>query len=1199
MDKRISENKALLAAYLNMAQQNAENTLRHISQLMGIQEVPQNLYDYQFLKELKTAKEAADEGTGRVKSERLQKIMALLHRHFPFLKAFLESEYRERNRESGKDKNKPKCPVSPAAYRKAVCDVLRLLGDLRNEYTHYDPQPRSKGEQSSHEKLQKTVVGYLYLCLLGGTRVVGARFKDTFKPQDYTFLTGTPRYKYVKTPDGKKKPEEREDFFYRLKDGNGLLSYVGVLLFASLFLHKKYVAEMLAQSGLFVPGERKMNTGVVDMERRILTEVFSIYRIRLSKERMESTRPDYALGLDMLNELQKCPPELYDVLAPEGQAVFRVKRDYDDEGQQADNGEVLLKRFDDRFPYFALRYLDESHAFDAIRFQVSVGRYRYKFYPKACIDVVRKHDAEDGSEADRLRSLQKDVNGFGRLGEVEAERLRRYAGHIFVEKPQDDDTPYITDHRASYVFNGNRIGLLFNWEGGRNDLQEVPEADGATLYLPALTFNGNDLGKDVRCVPPAAWLSTYELPAVLFHHLLCRRYYGATCHLTEDILMDCVKLYHQLFADVRSGRWKPGVARKDPEAFLAENYHTDQVCLHAKDIPQKLMEYLLQKGMGRPMKELFKKRSRERMERMLEGTRVRLKKFQEELAMQGSSDNKFGKKRYVDIRPGRLAAYLAKDMLFFQPYDDAEPNKLTGLNYQVLQGALAVYDRTPDEFRQLFQNARLLVPGNGEREHPFLGKVLQQKPNTAYQFYSDYLKAKIVYLEERLADKNETFATLFRLDHRQKWQPHDKAWYADLAGRYLDDVPVELPRGLFLEPIKHLLGRLLADGGQLDGKPGSKKMRQALNTERCNMAWLIAQYFNQILRDGNQPFYDSERKLYRRTYKYFNILNNQKEGNKLVQLFQSTAQIEDFRANQEEVAKKAYLTSREARALQNPEARLRKHLSAYKKNETAIRHYRVQDMLLFLMAKALLLEKGGLKEQGKLDGYRLRDVAPAADSILSLELPFSITVKLADGTERIISQEAIKAKNCGDFFRFLYDARVATLLPYTEAGQPLDRTLIEKELENYDLQRVPVFRLVHHMEQLVLRLCPELNDPSSPDYFFETDKVDKDGKPKTLAVKTNFREMLGKLKTKEGLRPDGLENLREDELELMVEVRNSFGHNRYARLALKGKVLPNIAKTIYGKFDGVVGRTVSLGRNQGVVVKNRKRNKKNAGKKKE
>jgi hypothetical protein len=145
----------------------------------------------------------------------------------------------------------------------------------------------------------------------------------------------------------------------------------------------------------------------------IIRDMLSIYRLRSPKgKKLEGGDNQVTLALDILNELRKCPKELYDVLSAKGQTFFEdaVKR-------SNERTPEVVKRFrsKDRFSFLALRYIDEMGVFDNIRFQVQLGKLRFKFYPKTCIN----------GEED-VRSLQKEINGYGKLQEIELERKSKY-----------------------------------------------------------------------------------------------------------------------------------------------------------------------------------------------------------------------------------------------------------------------------------------------------------------------------------------------------------------------------------------------------------------------------------------------------------------------------------------------------------------------------------------------------------------------------------------------------------------------------------------------------------------------------------------------------------------------------------------------------------------------------------------------------
>ena len=995
----------------------------------------------------------------------------------------------------------------------------------------------------------------------------------------YSFLTDT-KVRYDKERvSGRFKFIEKSNFPYRMKNEQGILSDVGILLFVCLFLHKKYIS-------MFMDKVKPYRKGADNVEKKVLLEIFSVYRIRLPKERYDSERPDYALGLDMLNELQKCPKELYETFAESDKAKFRVpiKSTSEDvvmdDGVIVENGEVLQIRVQDRFPTMALRYIDQTQAFPKIRFQVSLGHYRYSFYDKQCID---------SKEKDRVRVLQKEINGFGRLNEIELKRKEKYASHIRtndeVRKDTADSEPYITDCYANYVMNGNRIGFLFfDKDLGRTEVKAMNTAeDREIMYIPELEWN-KDLAKESKkegtnavCVPPIAWLSTYELPALVFHHHLCQRLKlvspdkKISKNPTEYVIIQCVKTYYRFFNGVKEGRLHPDMI-KDKES-LASLIRKDYAPLQLKDIPVKLVDYLTNKNVN--MEEVFKTRAKEQMEKMLEGTELRLKMFRKERAKIGSKDNKFGKKGYVDIRPGKLADYLAKDMLMFQPVDKDNKNKVTGLNFQVIQASLAIYDMTWEELRTIFENAKLINQKNIHLNHPFLGNLFASKkvPLNTMDFYERYLQEKINYLKKRLM--KGTFSDAFLHKNRMKWENRNADYYKALAGRYMEEMldedrkkknlkPIELPRGLFERSIVEILKNAYADESQ----DTYKKDLAALVKEQMfayekgelpqyNTSFFISAYLTHVLEDKVQPFYVSTSKAYKRTYKFFNMINNEIKRNALIAQYYTQEEFKVLRkkykligkldAKLAQYKKDAFDKEKkkpESRGKSNEEirniidSRLRKYHYEYDDNERAIRRFMVQDILVFLMAKELLLKNIGKddvkgKTRDKIEQYKLQNINPTSDTgnILSLSIRFSLTLTLKDGSTRTITQQELKLKNYGDFFRFVYDERLATLLSQTKSVE-INRDDLEKELLHYDLKRTEIFSWVHAMENYLFKQHPELEKKDKKEdgshYYYKNKNGDY------LPIRQNFRAMLN---------VPG--NIPIQHLEAMVEIRNSFCHNHY------------------------------------------------------
>ena len=1196
MQSKSPENRPVFAAYLNMARQNAFETLCHISKLMGIEVDEAEKDKENRLWEMKVVKELSVED---IKSERKLKLIKLFHSHFPFLKPIIDVEQRNPNgyipTELDEDPSQEQIKeelatkiiyASPLKYYAILENMFRLLNALRNEYTHANPEKVSMDQK---RKLHENIVRYAYNCLDGGRRVVKQRFGNFDLPSykdAYAFLTDT-KVRYDKERvSGKFKFVEKKNFPYRMKDSNDILSDVGILLFVCLFLHKKYIS-------MFMDKVKPYRKGADEIEKKVLFETFSIYRIRLPKERYDSERPDYALGLDMLNELQKCPKELYETFAEKDKAKFRVpikstsEDVVTDDGVIVENGEVLQIRVQDRFPTMALRYIDQAQVFPKIRFQVSLGHYRYSFYDKLCIDSTEK---------DRVRVLQKEINGFGRLNEIELKRKEKYGSYIRTNDKVRQDTaesePYITDCRANYVFNGNRIGFLFfDKELGRTEIKSMnTNEDKEIMYIPELVFdkdlaNGSKKeGTNAVCVPPVAWLSTYELPALMFHHHLCQKLNIASPdkkiskNPTEYVIIQCIKTYYRFFNDVKEGRLHPGMV-KDKDS-LASLIRKDYDPLQLKDIPMKLVDYLLNQKVN--MDIVFKECAKERMEKMLKGAEVRLKMFKEERKAIGSKDNKFGKKGYVDIRPGKLADYLAKDMLMFQPVDKYNKNKVTGLNFQVIQASLAIYDKTWEELRAIFENAHLINQKNTTLNHPFLGNLFtsKKKPLNTMDFYERYLEEKINYLRRRLV--KETFSDAFLHRNRMKWQKRDEAYYKALAGRYLEELlkdnrtnlkAIELPRGLFERNIVEILNNVYADESKQTYNQElavflNKQMEAYENGEQVpyNTSFFISAYFKHVLKDKVQPFYVSTHKEYKRSYKFFNMINNETKRNALFEQYYTQEEFKELRKKykltgklDEKLAK--YKNDAFDKERKKPESRgkskdeikdiinsrLRKYHYEYDDNERTIRRFMVQDILVFLMAKDLLLKNIGdeatdEKTVDRIKRYKLQNINPTSDNgnILSLSIPFKLTLTLKDGSTRTITQQELKLKNYGDFYRFVYDERLATLLSQTKNVE-IDRDDLEKELLHYDLKRTEIFHWIHAMENYLFTQYPELGkadkkEEGSRYYFTQKVKNKKTGVEEIQysPIRQNFRAMLNV--------PGDIPS---QHLEAMVEIRNSFCHNHY------------------------------------------------------
>lgn len=1044
--KQIPENlRSIFAAFANMAQCNAHTTFKFISKVARVEEDLQNLESsmktqhFRVLKEFKT-----------LQPEQQLKIIDTIHRHFPFLKPFVDNALA-----SNKNNKTPNALNEIIELR----NVLFTLDLIRTFCSHSNLIFTEK-QETDYNKDSRKIINGLKNTYDGARRIV----KDRFSIDDKS-IKFTERYKFNSKT---KKAEEDKSFRFKMDTDSGELSGIGIAFTICLFLNKAQITEFLKTADIY--------GNLTEEDQKIIREIFSVYRIIRPKNKIESQMPRHAFGLDMMNELMKCPKELFETFGPKNQNLFRVQGDNDGEYER------LYLRHQDRFQYFMQRYIDEFKVFDDIRFQVALGSYRFKFYNKKCVDSV---------EPNRVRCLQKDLNGFGRLSEIEAARKSLWEGLIrqYEEVHEDtaDEQPYITDERAHYITFRNKIGMFFPNGSNTDDINKMENIDGN--FLPKVD------GDNAPCASPTCWLSTYELPALIFHHYLSK-----DNSRTENIIKQAVNNYHRLFTDINDGTLKPMMGEAELEnALKAYN-------IQSSAIPTNMKDYLL--GKNRDMGEKFLKYAEEKVRTIKEKTQYRLECFKEAKQMIGNrKDNKIGKKNYVDIRPGRLASYLAEDIVRMMPVNDTNTNKPTGLNYSVIQSNLALFNNVEDlpKINRILSAARINC---GEYPHPFIKKVTEKNPQNVVEFYEHYLMEKIKYMEEILNSKAYK-ETAFLHANRLKWEKKDSQFFQDLAKRYLQIEQkgqtllkgIDLPRHLFDEDIKGMLKERFGD---------------LINTDGVNVAYLIQQYFKLVENDEPQSFYKKGR-----SYKFFDIIINEKSDNKLVKHYLKQGGILEYFKDSDEIEelKEEYLAGIKKKADREiEEKRLNAMWKGIEKNEKTIRRYQTQDTLIFLIAKSILTqEEDGISG---LEEFKLQDITPENDkSILNSTVDMKVFyIPKGSGEGKEIIFRDVKIKNIGDIYQILYDDRLESLLILV-SDNSIESEKIKEEFNNYDIQQRDIFQPIYRIENIARERYNWGKGDESP----------------------SFSSLINYLNNK-------TEKLDTEEAEMIVMIRNNFSHNSYSKI---------------------------------------------------
>ena len=1081
-----TEMKKYWAAYMNMARNNLFVTLMSISRSVGDPEpikgdnIESNIQNLGVLRRELTP-------------EMEEKTKSLFFKHFPFLRALSVKE--EQKEESGG----AQIPTLQD-LRNCITDFACTLGHYRNVNSHsIFIDKREDGVIERAQGSERRCGGYLQSILTVSTRTIKERYragknsvqKGMIDEESFKFITDSKVRISYRGRDRITTPNER--YYLNTFDKDGVhLSFFGKLMMTCLLLEKKYATELLTQCHFLDAFSGDAESPKLP-ERRLILEVMTALRIRLPERKLSIEKDEVQIALDILNELKKCPYELYDLLGDEDKSLFRIVSDTGDS--------VLLRWPDDRFPQLALSLLDSGRSFDRLRFQVNAGKLRYLFREeKRCVDGQT-----------RMRVIEEPLNGFRRRGELEEERVRKQSEGSGLwlglkilsqeDAPRNDASllPYITDSRTRYILDGDNIGMSVG------------------DFTPSIV-KMDDVRYKVEGKVPDCYLSKYELPGLLFYHHLTRGHSNMNWKSAEQIIIDTIGHYRKLFSDVKNGVLVPsaGEGEKQLSARLMSSYG-----VALPDVPEKIADYLLERECGGVEKfKLWKQRI---LDSLIQDTEKRLEKLDDVSKRVRSSDNKPGKKNYVYYKPGGYASFVAEDIVFFQECGASE--KLTGLNFKVLQSRMATFARgeatSMDILRQTFRNAGLISGTCGKGNHPFLYRVVSQSSQDIVDFYKLYLKEKKTYLISGIPDD----ATFLHRE-RAKWEDRDAQYYMNLAARYLER-PIQLPRQMFERAIRAILLSSFIQGESGDMK---SHIKEAFSNGRCNTAFMIMEYFNEYLNDGSQSFYGLfEGDLnHCQGYGFYSLIRNNLRTAKT--LVKSRRGIDGASSNYARFLEEAVRSIKEVSVGSNDlghklpiEELSGKLKSAYKdmmNTEKRLRRYAVQDQVLFLEARRVIWTYWGIKD--KENECLLGDIMPNGGSLLDLVMPYIETsYRVRSGNfgrmkefEAKVRQENVSVKDYGKVFKLFNDRRVNDLLSlHGKESAKMDD--ICEELDRYDRHRVGVFGDILKYEDKITKGIPE------------NDLVKDNGV-------VDFKVVQGY----------DYQNSEEDKIDIRV-IRNAFAHNQY------------------------------------------------------
>ncbi len=1024
--------KAFFASYLNTAKQNVFITFRDISERLGL---GFDLNDDDNMMNAGLWKKLRDNAEPDVSWKIIQKI----EEKFPY------ANYLAKNYAYFKRKERQ---AKPEDYSKVFAIFIQQLYDFRNSYTHavHDPV-----------ETPKEIIAGMQLLFDAGRRGIKKRFKLGAK--DMMHLVRLER-----TGKGKDaKTIERSDFHYSFVDDKDKLSEKGLAYFICLWLQRKDAQTFLKKLEGFKRSEKPGEKATL--------ETYTFYSLRLPQPKLKSDNNSAGLLLDMVNELRRCPKHLYPLLSEDDKERFLKKAE---EIETEDEYEALpiLKRSSNRFYYFALKYFDT--VFKDAKFHVDLGNYCFHVYNK---DV-------DGQN--RIRRWIKKMTAFGNLDDFSDEkRPQQWIDKIqrIEDRDFEKEDIYLTQTTPHYHINGKNIGLKF-----RHSYSELVKDNKIWPELP--DFDKEHAKTTLpRTKAPDCWLSLYELPAMVFYHLLLQDNTASTS--VEEIIRLHVKSMDLFFMDIENGVLNPGM---NNSGFAEE---ISKRGLEKYFIPKPLIEYLTS-----ATTKTFEDRADKMLEALIAETKQMLKKINNQ---KDNFAQKPGSKDYVEMKSGNMADFLARDIIRLQKPLAGMKGKPNSTEFQVLQAKLAFFGANKDSLDATFNNLQLT---NSENPHPFLHQIRVDTCKGILDFYVKYLKKREWYLGYCKSKEQYHDYHFLKMGRRRK--EHSETYYKNLANELRTQNVQNLPRGLFLKPILNILSSTEKT------KVLAGELKQL---SRVNTAYIIEKYFTQILDDSPQEFY-----TYNRSYEFLNKIydDRKKNGMPLKQKFLTIDELKDkaqrinedtydneiLRAMDDKIEVEAKKTKRNGKRLSKDEINelKEKYWTRYKafgENEKQIRLAKTCDMVLFMLVdhtlrRSFVINEGFVKKKKETNDikpvefgneYKLSQIKAESDKgILELqteakiEMPYSYETnmdsllkiagaksKLSDLQSKTILREQIKIKNYGDFRALMKDRRISSLLPYL-AKDPIYFEALQKELELYQEVRVEVMDTIHNFERKAIAL---------------------------------------------------------------------------------------------------------------------------------
>ncbi|GAB6120408.1 hypothetical protein JCM30204_15570 [Dysgonomonas termitidis] len=584
--------------------------------------------------------------------------------------------------------------------------LVKNINDLRNFYTHYYQEPLCFDENFY------TTLDHIFLKTVKDVRknrlktdesklLLKTRLKDEletlFKIQKKKLLEEKAKGRNVFLDEesirnniynqafhhliykNRDTEEESIDRYYRSKpvseesfaENNIAISRNGLIFLLSLFLTKKENENLRAQIKGFkakitsADGEGYPNLKYNSLKNMVTHWVFSHLSFKGLKNQLSSTYNKETLLIQIADELSKVPDAVYNALPKELQETFVEDiNEYIKEGNETYQSDeltvihpVIRKRYENKFNYFALRYLDEFVKFPSLRFQIYLGNYIHD----------RRQKEIGGTPYYTERIVKDKINVFARLSEVS--KLKGDYFHGTAKEPAG----WEVFPNPSYNIEGGNIMVYLSIDKNlksriekyrnirnKNEKRKSNRENRIAKYEITRKIGGKSI---VNYDEPVAVLSLNELPALLYELLIKKA-------APEDI----EKRIHE---------------HVEEQFSKLENYKQGDR-LPVSQIPQKLLKSSDTSSIDTDM--LISE-----IEKEIEITRKKINLIKNNRAETKKTEKGRSIRKFIfnNKERGEEATWIAYDLVRYMPADIRKGWK--GYQHSQLQQSLSFYDTRPNE----------------------------------------------------------------------------------------------------------------------------------------------------------------------------------------------------------------------------------------------------------------------------------------------------------------------------------------------------------------------------------------------------------------------------------------------------------------------------------------------------------------------